>query len=117
MKNFAHSILMVLNCFAIVWTVFTLVTIGYVFWRDPPLNEQPLMGDIELRNTAERLFRISKKDCYRYQYLETPELEYKGQYIFHPKAEHENRCPILKIGLNPYFGDVASFEEIYAKAQ
>ncbi len=93
--------------------VFVLISLGYVFWQNAlPDDEKPLMGDSVLRDSAEKVAARSKT-CNRQQYQDAPELEYKGVYIFHPKLEYQKLCPTLKVGLNPHFGDVASFEEIY----
>ena len=46
--------------------------------------------------------------CRRTQYADAPEVLSQSEFRFQPKPEFQNKCPYVIIGVDPYWGDVAS---------
>ncbi len=46
--------------------------------------------------------------CRRTQYADAPEVLSQSEFRFQPMPEFQNKCPYVIIGVDPYWGDVAS---------
>lgn len=49
--------------------------------------------------------------CGRSQYEDVPHRLSEHEFRFRPKQEFEKKCPYVTIGIDPYWGDVASVLE------
>lgn len=119
MKTHWYFLLVWVTRIALGIVLLMLASLVYVVWEESrPLEQRTKLSDKTLRGDAEQVF--NKNDvCKRWQYEDEPELklhdkyDYRGEYKFHPKLEHSQKCPILVIYLDPYNGSFAGVQKIY----
>lgn len=94
---------------AIFW-LFAISVYMRVFAPHESIGRLPTTVMIE---TAANALNAGSKQtgCGRSQYENIPYKLSESEFRFQPKLEFEKKCPYVTIGVDPYWGDVASVVE------
>lgn len=81
-----------------------------VFAPNESIGRLPTVVMIEI--AADALNTGSRQTgCGRSQYEDIPDRLSEHEFRFRPKLEFKKKCPHVTIGVEPYWGDIASREE------